>query len=353
MADIKIRGHEFSNAHSVRISDINTPTITHQFDDTTIATISAPVSGEILAGKYAWANGTTVTGSMYNHSDNNIRLTSTTTIPISEGYYNGNGNVGIDSLELNKIIPENIKSGVTILGVPGNYSGGSTPSYTVTTASEGQVVSGLSFYKATSTTTAILTTGSLYNGDGYLMGTTTGDTISLDTSNHRVKLLPLNDMFIGGSVDMGNGIHTTYSDLAVAINLISSTTETTSSKISTGNTILGITGTGGGGGFNIDLTGTTWLFNNSLTGSNIGDFTINFTSNGNSYDLLRVFDSSNLYSLYYNNLNDGTEIEVYGPLAGPPAWKVADVYKTISITGGTDASNPALVSWLLTNATKQ
>lgn len=343
MADIKIRGHEFSNAHSVRISDINTPTITHQFDDTTISSVSAPTSGEILAGKYAWVNGTTVTGSMYNHSNNNIRLTSTATVSISEGYYNGNGNVGIDLLELNKIIPENIKSGVTILGVPGNYSGGSTPSYTVTTASEGHVLSGLSFYKATSTTTATLTTGSLYNGDGYLMGTTTGDTISLDTSNHRVKLLPLNDMFIGGSGDMGNGLHTTYSDLAVAINLISSTTETTSSKISTGNTILGITGTGGGGSSITTLQNTSWCFKLE---PNIYSSTIdlgNFTDGTGSYWKDIYWNNGDLY---FSNPNTSTK--VYN--GSTDTWD-NQLQRIINITGtGSSSSSSSVISWFESNA---
>ncbi len=42
---------------------------------------------------------------------------------VPAGYHNGNGKVQIASAEQSKIIPENIKSGITVLGVIGNYAG--------------------------------------------------------------------------------------------------------------------------------------------------------------------------------------------------------------------------------------
>lgn len=48
--------------------------------------------------------------------------TKTENYTIPEGYHNGNGNVSIDIAEQEKIIASNIKEGVTILGVTGNYS---------------------------------------------------------------------------------------------------------------------------------------------------------------------------------------------------------------------------------------
>lgn len=45
----------------------------------------------------------------------------TYTIPV--GYHDGSGKVGISSTEQAKIIAANIKSGVEILGVRGNYAG--------------------------------------------------------------------------------------------------------------------------------------------------------------------------------------------------------------------------------------
>lgn len=43
------------------------------------------------------------------------------TVPV--GYHDGSGKVSISTTEQNKIIASNIKSGVTILGVVGDYSG--------------------------------------------------------------------------------------------------------------------------------------------------------------------------------------------------------------------------------------
>lgn len=42
---------------------------------------------------------------------------------IAAGYHNGNGKVSILASEQDKIVPENIKSGITILGVSGSYAG--------------------------------------------------------------------------------------------------------------------------------------------------------------------------------------------------------------------------------------
>ena len=66
-------------------------------------------------------------------------------------------------------------------------------------------------------------------------GTSTSATASLDTSNSRVRLkIPAN-----GYYDTNAYVYTTYAAMASAIGL-------TADKIVTGNTILGITGTGYG-----------------------------------------------------------------------------------------------------------
>ena len=61
---------------------------------------------------------------------------------VPQGYHDGSGKVGISSTEQQKIIAGNIKSGVTILGVEGNYSGEaiSVQSKSVTPAKIGQTV---------------------------------------------------------------------------------------------------------------------------------------------------------------------------------------------------------------------
>ena len=80
--------------------------------------------GDILAGKTAYKGGERLTGTMQNRAAVSGTISAKAgryTIP--EGYHNGNGSVGISLTEQEKIIAGNIKSGVTILGVTGNYSG--------------------------------------------------------------------------------------------------------------------------------------------------------------------------------------------------------------------------------------
>ena len=82
------------------------------------------VAGDILYGSTAYVNGNKVTGSMVNNGAVTGTITTKAqqyTIPI--GYHDGSGKVSIATAEQNKIIESNIKSGITILGVVGTYSG--------------------------------------------------------------------------------------------------------------------------------------------------------------------------------------------------------------------------------------
>lgn len=79
---------------------------------------------EILNGKTAYVNKVKVTGNMVNNGA--VAGTISTkagqyTVPI--GFHDGSGKVSISSTEQAKIIPENIKDGITILGVEGTYAG--------------------------------------------------------------------------------------------------------------------------------------------------------------------------------------------------------------------------------------
>ena len=81
-------------------------------------------ASEILLGQTAYVNGQKVTGTMPNNgavSGSIDDLATPYTVPA--GYHDGSGTVGVDSTEAAKIIPGNIKEGVEILGVVGEYTG--------------------------------------------------------------------------------------------------------------------------------------------------------------------------------------------------------------------------------------
>lgn len=82
------------------------------------------LAAEILSGRTAYVNKNKVTGEMVNNgSVTGIINTKTGQYTIPIGYHDGSGKVGISSTEQAKIIASNIKSGVSILGVTGSYSG--------------------------------------------------------------------------------------------------------------------------------------------------------------------------------------------------------------------------------------
>lgn len=82
------------------------------------------VIAEVLAGKTFHARGTAYTGTMPNNGAVSGTISTKNgvyTVPI--GWHDGSGTVVLSSTEQAKIIAGNIKSGVTILGVEGSYSG--------------------------------------------------------------------------------------------------------------------------------------------------------------------------------------------------------------------------------------
>lgn len=75
---------------------------------------------EILKGKTAYAAGKKLTGTMPNNGA--VTLTIDTidgVVKIPQGYHDGSGTVSILSAEQAKLIAENIKQGISILGVTG------------------------------------------------------------------------------------------------------------------------------------------------------------------------------------------------------------------------------------------
>ena len=82
------------------------------------------VAAEILATKTAYVNGNKVTGNMPNNGAVTGTIsTKTQQYTVPQGYHDGSGKVSIATAEQAKIIPTNIRQGITILGVEGTMSG--------------------------------------------------------------------------------------------------------------------------------------------------------------------------------------------------------------------------------------
>ena len=95
---------------------------TSTFDaDTSDATATA---AEILATKSAYVSGNKVTGTMPNRGAVTGTIsTKTQQYTIPQGYHDGSGKVSISATEQAKLIPENIRQGITILSIEGTMSG--------------------------------------------------------------------------------------------------------------------------------------------------------------------------------------------------------------------------------------
>lgn len=114
---------------------------TNTFDSDTSDDTAAVA--EILAGKTAHARGAQLTGTMPNRGAVTGVISDKDDIyTIPQGYHDGSGSVTIDSTEMAKIIPGNIKAGVEILGETGTYSGEtiSVQSKTATPTNTQQVI---------------------------------------------------------------------------------------------------------------------------------------------------------------------------------------------------------------------
>lgn len=99
---------------------------------------------EMLTGKTAYARGTKLTGTMPNNGAVTGEISTKDGVyTVPQGYHDGSGTVKIAKTERDKLIPANIRDGVTILGVEGTMSGSEgvkAQSKTVTPSTASQTV---------------------------------------------------------------------------------------------------------------------------------------------------------------------------------------------------------------------
>lgn len=82
------------------------------------------VAAELLKDKTAYVNGVKLTGTMPNNGAKTLDITNKSTpVTIPTGFHDGSGKAQIAADEQAKLIPTNIREGITILGVTGTMSG--------------------------------------------------------------------------------------------------------------------------------------------------------------------------------------------------------------------------------------
>lgn len=99
-------------------------------------------AAEVLAGRTFGKGADVETGTMPDNSGRDIVIETTTPVSIPKGYQDGSTKAKLSDAELAKLIPGNIKEGVTLFGVPGQYGADdiSSQSKQVTPTFEDQTV---------------------------------------------------------------------------------------------------------------------------------------------------------------------------------------------------------------------
>ena len=88
--------------------------------DTSDGTMAA---SELLYGEVGYSNGNRIVGTMPNNASNNVTVSTKAGTTIPTGFYDGSGKAVIDSASATALIANNVREGVTILGVTGTMSG--------------------------------------------------------------------------------------------------------------------------------------------------------------------------------------------------------------------------------------
>lgn len=127
-------GIYFHDKSGVRQKGTNTKTV-----DASNATAEA---AEVLVGRTFGKGAEMQTGTMPDNSGNNVEITSKAGTPIPKGFFDGSSIAKLSEADLAKLIPGNIKEGVNILGVKGDFGADdiSSQSKEVTPSFEAQTI---------------------------------------------------------------------------------------------------------------------------------------------------------------------------------------------------------------------
>lgn len=281
------------------------------------------VAGNVLSGSYFYTtDGTRTAGTLANYTSNYSRTPTLASnqvrFPITNtGRYVGGNYLYCTYATMASTIgltADKIVTGNTILGIAGT-GGGTTPSYTVTTGSVNDVVSSKTFYKATSTSSVTLSTGTLpdwrntQNTIGILDAYPS--TITYNSTSGKLIIIPPCSIAISGDYTdinfdtpaQGNGIAIDDTSLKVAIGLMDNPGTTVSeqaAKIVSGYTIAGVAGTGGGS------STQSWYIELANSGNSSYCYVQkNGTTQSSSFyayagDTLRFYVGSGTKAVYYN-----------------------------------------------------
>jgi hypothetical protein len=129
------KGIKFHDKSGAQQTGTNTKTV-----DASNVTAEA---AEVLDGETFGKGAEVAVGTMPNNSGKGVTVTNKAGTAIPRGYYDGSSKAAISSEDANKLVPSNIKEGVTILGVIGEFGADdiSSQSKEVTPTFEDQQIS--------------------------------------------------------------------------------------------------------------------------------------------------------------------------------------------------------------------